>query len=322
MERMDTLKERRILVLIVVVLLVSGAVLSVFVYNVIQSKRVASVSVRTDKMVYNAGEDVTFQLVDNTPCIDFNVTDPSSLGLNYANGHGQINIVKIPEAVSLDTAIRELLAENIIFPSIRSDSYLATIHYRYFDSKHAPLNLSWDGMILENSAFTKGPTPATSGYYAILPDFRYLPGVHIDFHLDRGAIFYYNSLNAGINITNNPDRNVSVKLTLGTVPGTVAVQSADLHTNFYFIENSQSFVPNGTIPNGNHYHNQSVILTPGIDMEVSFVLDVKVPDNGENAGGTWFSTIYFTGLLITPSGNYSFGLNGTWKEGWKELQQY
>jgi hypothetical protein len=172
--------------------------------------------------------------------------------------------------------------------------------------------------------FDNGPSfPATSGYYAIVPNFLYATNHVIHFNIDEGAIFYYDGLNAGINITNNPNSNVKIGLALGTPPGTTGNLTCELFTDFTYTEYPNPFLPNATIPNGNHYHNQTVTLKSGINTDISFDIDVKIPDHGEKAGdGTMFQGAYFYALLVTPFSNYTFGLNGYWNGGWMGVQQY
>ena len=65
-------------VLVIAAFLIIGSSVAVFVYNTMQDDRIAYISVKTDKISYDAGENVTFKLIGNTPDIEFNVTDPGN----------------------------------------------------------------------------------------------------------------------------------------------------------------------------------------------------------------------------------------------------
>jgi hypothetical protein len=128
-------RDKRLLVLLLVAVLITGSVLAVFVYSIVQANSAASFSVRTDRMIYNAGENVTFKLIVNTPGTDFNITDPSLGPFTYYHGRGVISIIKIPDYVSVDEAIEDLHVENLMMKRIQTYSSLATVTYGYFDSK-------------------------------------------------------------------------------------------------------------------------------------------------------------------------------------------
>jgi hypothetical protein len=317
--------EKLVLVLLLVTLLITSSVAAVFVYNSMENGRIVHISVRTDKTYYDAGEKVTFKLIDNNPNIEFNVTDPNNSPQNIMINRVVINIFKIPDDMNLDQVVTDLSNNNQLWEHLQTETGLITVHYDYFSSQETPKSMSWDGMITVHNTLSEDVLylPATSGHYVIVPNFLGASDHQIKFNIDRGAIFYYNSLNAGINITNNPDNNVTVKLSLGAPPGTNGNLTCELYSNFDYSGSPPSNLTNMTVPNGNHYHNETIVLASGSETTRTLVFDVQIPDDGEPAGGgRSFPGVIFEALLVTPVGNYTFGFNGIWKEGWVEVQQY
>jgi hypothetical protein len=320
--------DQLVLAVIVVGILITGSVVAVIVYNNAQNSRIAYISVKTDRSFYDAGENVTFKLFDNTPDIDFNVTDPGNDPQRIVQSMGEINIIKIPDFVDPDWVVTHPLSRNddLSIPKpFRIDAYVATIHYDYFNSKQSALNLSWDGMIVAPNEFTGDVSyfPANTGYYVIMPDFLYASSHKIQFNIDRGAIFHYNGLNAGINITNNPSHNVTVNLSLRAPPGTTGNLTCQLYSNFQYTEFPTENITETTVFPRSHYHNESMVLTSESDIIRTMLFDAKVPDHGVSAGGaSFFQLAYFDALLVTPIGNFTFGFNGIWDGGWRDVQQY
>ena len=234
---------------------------------------------------------------------------------------GTINIVRIPDGIDPDWVVDHLLLnEDLSTKPFLGESSLATIHYDYFNGKQSPLNMSWDGRIEVSNIFTEDATsfPATSGNYLVLPDFQYSTGHQVQFKIDRDAIFHLDGLVAGINMTNYPNNNVSVALTLTPPPGTVGNITAELHSNLLYPEISGPSVGNITNIRWNHFHNETVVLVTAAQSITTIVFDVKVPDNGETS-----QTVFFDALLVTPSGNCTFGFNGNWWNGqWLGINQY
>jgi hypothetical protein len=313
--------DKTVLVILVVAILISGTLMAGFAYKTWDDHRIAYISVKTDKTSYEAGEKVTFKLIDNTPDIDFNVTDPNNSPEHMTYSLGAINIVKIPDGIDPDWVVDHLLAnENLATKPFRADTYVATIHYGYFSSEHSPLNLSWDGKIGAYNDFTDGFTsfPATSGDYLVLPDFQYASIPQIHFKIDDNAIFHYNSLGASINMTVNPNNNVTVKLRLTSPPGTAGNLNAELFSNLRYPETGEPTVGNVTVIVSNHFFNDTVVIDPTVNNISTIVFNVKVPDNGEIS-----QTIFFDALLVTSIGNYTFGFNGNWwNGGWVGMNQY
>ena len=175
-------------------------------------------------------------------------------------------------------------------------------------------------MIMAHNEFTGGISsfPANNGYYVILPDFLYASSHRIQFNIDRGAIFHYSGLNAGINITNNPSNNVTVKLSLGAPPGTTGNLTCQLYSNFQYTEFPTGNITETTVFPRSHYHNESLVLASGSDVIRTMLFEAKVPDHGDPAGDdTSFQFAYFDALLVTPVVNYTFGFNGIWNGGWE-----
>jgi hypothetical protein len=311
--------------LIMVAILFSGSVVAVFVYTNLQNGRIVHISVMMDRPSYSAGENVTFKLIDNTPDIEFNLSDPNSSPQNIVFGSGEINIVRIPDDVDPDTVVTDLSDENRFQRQLSTELSVATVHYGYFNSQEAPKNMTWDGTIAVHSPLVEdiSYTTATTGYYVIVPNFLSAADHRVHFDVDRGAIFYYDSLDARVNITNNPDHNVTTRLLLGAPPGTVGDLTCELFTDFQYTEFPATNTSSTTVLKSDNYHNETLILTPGNDVLRTIVYEAKIPDHGEKVGGTTsFQMAFFHALLVTPVGNYTFGFGGTWDGAWEHVYQY
>ncbi len=321
--RMNTV--RLIVALILVGILIIGFEAALFVNGFGHDGRTAHISVHVDKHSYDAGENVTFKLIDKTPGVEFNVTEPNGSPLYHFNCQGEIDIIKIPDDIDPDMAMADLSNENLFFRRIGTDIPVATVNYGYFNDRESPKNMSWNGITSVPNTLNADVsiTMATSGYYVILPKFSGASDRKIQFDLDREAIFYYSSMEAKINITNNPDNNVTVRLQLGMPPGMIGDQVCELFSDFRYAEFPAHDFINMTNPKVDNYHNETLVLTPGNNTLRTIVFEVKIPDYGEGAGdGVVFQTVFFEALLVTPVGNCTFGFNGIWNGGWQHVQQY
>ena len=315
------MNKKMVWAVVLVAMLVIGSLVALFVFTTLDNGRIAYISVKTGKSSYDAGENVTFQLIDNTPDIEFNVTDQNDTPGHITYSMGSINIVKIPDGIDPGWVSKNLLAnDNLASDPFRADTPVASVHYGYFSNEHTPLDLSWDGKICSYNTFTDGSTyfPATSGYYLVLPDFRYAASHQIIFKIDQNAIFHYGGLGAGIYMTMNPNHNVTVTLRLATPPGTSGNLTADLFSNLRYPEISGQTVGGHVIIVSDHYHNETIMLDSTADTIRTIVFDVKVPDDGNTS-----QTVFFEALLVTPAGNFTFGYSGNWwNGGWMGMGQY
>ncbi|HEY3419453.1 MAG TPA: hypothetical protein VGK23_02785 [Methanomassiliicoccales archaeon] len=317
--------EKVFFTLILVIILISGWVTALFVYDSIQNSRIIHLAVKVDRPSFEAGENVTFKLIDNTPDIKFNATDPNNSPQSITIGMGEINIVKIPDNIDLDTVVEDLSNKNAINRYFHPEFNVATIHYEYFDSNEKSKNMSWDGAITEYRPFNRdfSPTQATSGYYVIVPNFLGATGHRVELDAPQGAIFYYHGLDAKFNITNDPDHSITVRLSLGAPPEAMGVLKVELFTDFQYTKFPIGNISRTTMLERDHYHNETLVLTPGMDTLRTIVYDVRIPDHGERFGDAFsFQAANFDAMLVTSFGNYTFGTSGIWNGGWENNYQY
>jgi len=303
-------------------MLVATSVIALSINTSIQDNRVAYITVKVDKVSYDAGENITFQLASITEGVDFNITDQ---GNEYGSNSGGVNIIGIPDTMDpyelLDDAASIYDLNRML---LWGANELATIHYGYFNSTDGPLTLSWNGTARVHSLvnYTYSFYTATSGYYLIVPDLEMAQDEHLVFVLDENAIFYYNSMDVLIDITNNPDTNVTVDLSLKAPSGTDGNMVCDIYTTLQYHDYTDE---NSSYQDSFHMYNQTgVVITADQAVHVIFTHSARIPDHGypEEGGGVSYSFLNFEGTIVTPSGNYTFYFTGRWDGGWEDVAQY
>lgn len=312
--------------LIVAGIVVGTALLCAFVYIQMEDDRVVYLTVEADKDVFTSNENVTFRLVSLSGYRDFELVDTDS---DSDEGLcGGIDIWKLPETVDHDALLEDPMASQEFYSRAEFYPYTAKVHFDRFSSEDQPLQLSWNGTVAVDEWSEEGHRylyyPATSGYYMIAPsqsvDFA---DEDYTFIISKNAIFYYDSLDAGIVLDVNPGENVTYDLTMRAPAGTMGTITGDLNATLYYPGDPFNVTEDARL----YWNETDVTLSAGTDTLRTLTFNISVPDMGyPHPGGPWFpmvvSTIYFNAVLTTPEGEYHFGMWVQWKGGLSFVYQY
>ncbi|MCG7844205.1 MAG: hypothetical protein MIO90_02090 [Methanomassiliicoccales archaeon] len=316
--------KRKFLALIVATILIASSVVSLFAYQSAQDNRIAYIGVEADKRVFNSSEMVTFRLISLSEGVEFDVIDHWTAWGEF--DRCGIYIVKIPETVDPDSLFEDLGA--LYRLNLQAHYHAGHVHFDHFDDKDEPLQLPWNGTLSETiwgENRTTMFTTATSGYYVILPstgDYREGDENYV-FVIDEGAVFYYRSLDAHVTATVVPDTNVTYEVSLRAPAGTVGGITCDLHIEMDYPGDPWDGSSNVHLS----FDETDILLTATNETKLTYTFNASVPDHGyvrydDDVPMYLFSGVSFDAMLVTPTGNYSFGLDGVWDGGWTDVIQY
>lgn len=314
------------LALIVAGIVVGTALLCGFVYIQMEEDRVVYLTVEADKEVFTSNENVTFRLVSLSGNRDFELVDTES-GSDEGL-YGGIDIWKIPETVDHDALLEDPMASQEFYSRAEFYPYTAKIHFDRFSSEDEPLQLSWNGTVAVDEWSEEGHRylyyPATSGYYMIAPsqsvDFA---DDDYTFIIGKDAIFFYDSLGAGIALDVNPGENVTYDLTMRAPVGTVGTITGDLNATLSYPGDPFNATDDARL----YWNETGITLSAGADTLRTLEFNISVPDMGyPHPGAPWFPTlpemIYLDAVLTTLEGEYHFGMWVKWKGGLTFVYQY
>lgn len=315
---------RKGLAIIVAGIIIGTAILCAFVYLQIEKDRVVYLTVQADKDVFTSEENVTFRLVSLSRNRDFQLVDSMSDDGVY----GGIDIWKLPETVDRKALIEDLMASQNFYSRSEFYPYAGIIHFDRFNSEDEPLQLSWNGTVAvedwNEDVHRYRYYPATSGYYIIVPS-QSMDFFNEDytFIIGQEAIFYYDSLDAGIALDLNPGENVTYGVAMKAAPGTVGTITGDLNATLYYP--GDPF--NATDDTWIYWNETGIVLTADANTLRTHTFNISVPDMGyPHPGGPLYPmvvpTIYFDAVLTTPEGEYHFGMWVQWKGGVMHVFQY
>lgn len=327
-EKSDNFFGRKNLAIIVAGIIVGTAVLCAFVYLQIENDRVVYLTVEADKNAFSSNENVTFHLVSLSRHREFELVDAGD-GNEPSPTYGGINIWKVPDRVDLEALFDDPMIMWDYFDN-RGEFYPFTgkVHFDRFSSEDGSLQVSWNGTVTTDDYSGESPRynyhPATSGHYIIVPTQRYdFANEDYTFIIDQNAIFYYDSLDAGIEMANEPGENVTYELTMRAPPGTPGEMAGDLYATLAYP--GDRFNVNDDIM---LYLNETgIVLTGDADTLFNLSFNISILEQG-NPGAVWPFTslldpeVYLDAVLVTVEGVYHFGMWVQWKGGMTYVFQY
>lgn len=327
-EESDEDIERKGLAIVVAGIMIGTVILCAFTFSLFDDDRAVYLTVEADKEVFTSDENVTFHLVSLSRDREFELVDAADEDEPW-QGYGGLNIWKLPDHVDLDAMFDDRLVMWDYFEN-RGEFYPFTgkVHFGRFSSEDSPLQLSWNGTVTADDHSEEGHGlnyyPATSGHYIIVPTDRYdFADDDYTFIIDRNAIFYYQSLNAGIEMVNGPGENATFNLTMRAPPGTVGEMTGDLFATLNYPGDRFNVSDDLEL----HCNVTGIVLTTGSDTLHTISFNLSIPEQG-NPGPVWPFTyllvpeVYFDAVLVTSSGEYHFGMWAQWKGGMMYVFQY
>jgi hypothetical protein len=275
-----------------------------------QGGRIAYVAVKTDKVTYINGENVTFKLTPLTSGVYFSTSglDPNYYWYNPGANLGTVHIIRIPDGYDPDQVIND----KKMLDKIQSwDDRDMAVGFDYFNSTDGTKSLSWNGTVMQNNYDDLGHLSviyrkALGGYYLIYPQFTSLAGHPVKFQLDRNAIFYLDALR----VTTVP----SIEGTTLTYNMTVSAPSSftgDTHCEMSWSVNGNT----GQEGNGSDTNHAAFDVVPGGSRNISFQQQVTVYSG--------YESFRLAGWIDTSQGNYTFQKTDWWINGrWSNDQPY
>ncbi len=310
--------------IMIAAILIVSSVVSLFAYQSAQEDRIAYIGVEADKKVFNSSEMVTFRLMSLSEGVEFDVIDHWTAWGEF--DRCGIYVVKIPETIDPDALFDDLGA--LYRLNVQAHYHAGHVHFDHFDDEDELLELSWNGTLSETiwgENRTTVFTPATSGYYVILPstgDYREGDENYV-YVIDGGAVFYYRSLDANVTATIAPDTNVTYEVSLKAPAGTVGSIACDLHVEMDYPGDPWDGSGSAHI----YYDELGLSLTATHETKLTYTFNISVPDHGyvrydDDIPIYSFCAVSFDAVLVTPTGNYSFGQYGVWDGEWTDVIQY
>ncbi len=312
--------------IIVAVMLVVSSLAAFATYGSVQRNRLGYIGIEVDKEVFTSGEDVTFQLVSLTRNAKFNITDRWYMDHEDERDRG-FDVMKVPDVMNPETFLDDLSSLDYL----RSHSTFIPIgraFFDHFDSRDGSLRIAWNGTVAEEDWNEDGwfvrYSPAVSGHYVIVPRISWSSDMKVSFIIDERSMFYYDSLDIGIEPVNHPDDNLTIGLAIRAPPGTTGNISCDLNLSLSYIGSPFESAENVQV----HHEETNITLSEGHDWVRTLVFNISIPDHGyvpsgeEDFRNRYFSPLVIEVVLTTAVGTYITGLSAIWDGGWEYEYQY
>ncbi len=312
---------------ILAVMLVISSLAAFVAYESVQRNRLGYIGIEVDKEVFTSEEDVTFRLVSLSRNAEFNITDRWNDDVDDDFYRG-LDLVRVPDIMDAETFLDDLSSLDYLR---NHNTYvpLGRAFFDHFDSQDDSLQVTWNGTVVKeywdgNGSFLRY-SPAVSGFYVIVPRNSWSADHKVSFLVNERSVFYYDSLDVGMKVTNHIEEDVTVELTLRAPPWTIDNVTCDLDLVLYY--QGSIFEP-AEDEDAHHYEEKSIVLNPGQDRVRTLVFNVSIPDHGYAPPGTeglhnrYFSTLTIDVVLTTTIGTYVTGLSAIWDGGWDYQYQY